>query len=179
MSPPSEPTTRCRRDADLPVLAELLAEQQPTSGYPMRWPLPFAVEDFLVRADEQVAWVAELDGAVVGHVSVCPAPAAGEAGDTFRSATGCAEPAVVSVLFTAARVRGTGVGGRLLDTATAWARAQGRVPVLDVVPLHGTALAVYRHRGWEEIGSSRFGWLPDGAPDVLLLALPPLGVPVR
>lgn len=169
----STPSVRLRRDADLPVLAELLAEQQPASGYPMRWPLPFGVASFLVRADEQVAWVCELDGAVVGHVSVCPVPGVGEPGDLFRSATGCADPAVVSVLFTASRVRGTGVGGRLLDTATAWARTHGRVPVLDVVPLHGSALAVYRHRGWQTIGSFRFGWLPEDGPDVLLMALPP------
>ena len=163
---------RPRRDDDVPVLAALLAEQRPDSGYPYRWPLPFGVERFLVRPSEQAAWVGERDGDLLGHVTV-GAAGPGQPGDTFRRATGCPDPAVVSVLFTAAPARGTGVGGLLLDTAVAWARRQHRVPVLDVLPAHGTALAVYRHRGWVEIGSTRFDWLPPDEPDVLLMALPP------
>lgn len=165
---------RPRRSDDLPVLAGLLTEQRPTSGYPYRWPLPFGIEQFLVRPYEQAAWVAEQEGRVLGHVMVGSVPA-GDDGEAFRAPTGCAEPAAVSVLFTAASARGTGIGGLLLDTAVGWAREQGRVPVLDVIPLHDTALAVYRHRGWVEIGRARFDWLPDDAPDVLLLALPPFG----
>jgi len=49
---------RPRRDDDVAVLADLLIEQQPVSRYPYRWPLPFPVEDFLVRDGEQAAWVA-------------------------------------------------------------------------------------------------------------------------
>lgn len=167
-------TIRTRRDDDVPVLAELLGEQQPASGYPFRWPLPFPVETFLVRTYEQIAWVCEVDGAVAGHVTVGSVADAGQPAEIFRSATGCPDPAIVSVLFTATRVRGTGVGGLLLDTAVAWARAHGRVPVLDVIPLHSSALAVYQHRGWQTIGTFRFDWVPEGAPDVLLMALPPL-----
>lgn len=176
------PIIRRRRDADLGVLAAVLAEQQPASGYPYRWPLPFAVERFLVRDYEEAAWVAQVaDPAapsgpvdpVVGHVMVGSVEDMGEVAETFREATGCPDPAIVSVLFTATSVRGQGIGGRLLDTATEWARQRGRVPVLDVIPLHASAMAVYRHRGWVEVGRTRFDWLPDGEPDVLLMALPP------
>lgn len=170
--PGADTAIRARLPADLPVLATLLAEQQPTSRYPYRWPLPFPVEQFLVRPYEQVAWVAETGGALAGHVMV---GSVDPGDDTFRQATRCAEPALVSVLFTATRTRGTGVGGLLLDTAVGWAREHGRVPVLDVLPAHSTALAVYRRRGWVEIGRMRFDWLPDDEPDVLLMALPPFG----
>lgn len=165
---------RARRAADLPVLADLLAEQQPASRYPFRWPLPVPVEQFLVRDGEEVSWVAELDGALAGHVSVGPASGLGDVAEVFRAATGCAEPALVSVLFTSTADRGRGVGGALLDVAVGWAQERGRVPVLDVVQRHSSALAVYRHRGWVEVGRSRFPWLPEEEPDVLLMALPPL-----
>lgn len=163
---------RPRRDDDVPVLAEVLAEQQPRSRYPFRWPFPTGVEGFLLRSYEEAAWVAELDGAVVGHVVVGWVDRDGP-GDVFRRQTGCDDPAIVSVLFVGTAARGTGVGGLLLDTAVAWARARGRVPVLDVVPLHGSALAVYEHRGWVRIGTARFDWLTDDQPDVVLMALPP------
>ncbi|WP_460864597.1 GNAT family N-acetyltransferase [Rhodococcus aerolatus] len=163
---------RPRRPEDVPVLAEVLAEQQPRSRYPYRWPFPTGAQDFLVRSYEQVAWVAERDGEVVGHVMVGRVDRGGP-GDAFRRGTGCDDPAIVSVLFVGTSARGTGVGGLLLDTAVAWARAAGRVPVLDVVPLHGSALAVYEHRGWVRIGTTRFDWLSDEEPDVVLMALPP------
>lgn len=153
-------------------LAVLLAEQQTSSGYPFRWPLPFPVEDFLVRDTEQQAWVCELDGVVVGHVAVGAVPA-GELGERFRRATGCPEPALVSVLVVAATARGCGVARVLLDTAVGWARTQGRVPVLDVLPTNAEAVAVYRHRGWVVIGRTRFDWLPPDAAAALLMALPP------
>lgn len=162
---------RTRRPGDLPVLGELLAEQQPASRYPFRWPLPVPVEQFLVREGEEASWVAELDGALAGHVCVGPVSRLGDVAGVFRTATGCTEPALVSVLFTGTAARGRGVGGVLLDAAVAWAQERDRVPVLDVVQRHSSALAVYRHRGWAEIGRSRFPWLPDEEPDVLLMAL--------
>jgi len=165
---------RPRRDIDVPVLADLLTEQQPASRYPYRWPLPFPVEAFLVRDHEQAAWVAELDGTAVGHVMVGSVESELSA-EEFRGRTGCAEPAVVSAMFVDAAVRGRGVGGLLLDTAVAWARERGRVPVLDVVPLPDTALEFYRHRGWVEIARRRVDWLPTDHPHVLSLALPPFG----
>lgn len=162
---------RDRVPADVPELVTLLTEQQPASSYPIRWPLPFPVEDFLVRPGELRAWVAELDGAVVGHAtaSVLDEPLA----RLFAAGTGASEHEMVSVLFTGTTSRGLGAGGLLLDTVVAWIRERGRVPVLDVVPVHDTALAIYLRRGWVEVGRSRFAWLEEHLPDVLLLALPP------
>ena len=163
-------TIRPRRPADLPVLAALLGEQQSTSRYPLRWPLPFPVEQFLVRATEERAWVAEVGGVLAGHVSVT-APA-GEMAEAFGRACPGRALAEVSVLFSAGAFRGCGVGGRLLDTAVAAIRHTGRTPALDVLPAHSSAVAVYRHRGWVEVGRMRPAWLPADQSDVLLMVLP-------
>lgn len=171
------PTIRPRREADLPALEHVLAGQQPASRYPYRWPLPFPVRDFIVRPAEQAAFVAELDGRVVGHVSVTEvAP-----DDTFAPAWTRAtirpvdELACVSVLFVDQSTQGSGVGGALLDAAVTWAREHGKAPVLDVVQTHGRAEAVYRRRGWQLAGIGRPAWLPDDEPDVLAMVLPEPG----
>ncbi|MCY7397202.1 MAG: GNAT family N-acetyltransferase [Nocardioides sp.] len=162
---------RARHADDLPVLVELLSAQQAGSSYPIRWPLPIPTVDFLVRPTERRAWVAESAGAVVGHVTVAHVDE--PLVPLFAPALGSAPMGMISVLFTAEAWRGLGVGGTLLDTAVAWIRVQGEVPVLDVVPTHDTALTIYQRRGWVEVGRARFVWLPGNLPEVLLMALPP------
>ncbi|WP_300012145.1 GNAT family N-acetyltransferase [Pseudonocardia sp.] len=171
---PHHVTVRPRRPDDVDGLVALLAGQQAQSRYPLRWPLPFPVEDFLVRETEERAWVAEVDGAVAGHVAVARLDR--ELAVEFARLRPGEEPAAVTVLFTGAGHRGRGVGGALHDTAVAAIRGSGRLPVLDVLPGHSTAVEMYRHRGWTEIGRARPGWLPAGQPDVLLMVLPePVG----
>jgi GNAT superfamily N-acetyltransferase len=150
---------RPRREQDLPALAEVLADQQALTGYPVRWPLPFPVEQFLVRSTEERSWVAELDGRVVGHASACRPD--GELRDLFVAAVGTEEIAELAVLFVATDATGIGIGGRLIDTVVGWIRAAGRLPVLDVVPTHERALEIYRRRGWQVVGETRPDWLPD------------------
>jgi len=163
---------RERRAEDLAVLAEVLAEQQPTSRYPVRWPLWVPVEDFLVRPGEERAWVAEVDGRVVGHVAVYTP--AGDLRESFVAATGTEELAELAVLFVASDVVGTGVGGRLHDTAVEWIFASGRQPVLDVVPVHERAVEVYRHRGWQVVGEVQPTWLAADFPEMVLMTLCPV-----
>ncbi len=163
---------RPRTPADLPTLVTILAAQQPASRYPFRWPLPFPVEDFIVRAHEEAAWVALVDGRVVGHVGV--GRVEGELADAFVAAAArpAARLALVSVLFVSPETQGVGIGGRLLDTAVAWARDRQRLPVLDVVASHGAARAVYQRHGWEVVGRARTSWLPDAEEPLLLMCLP-------
>jgi len=154
----------------VPLLAEVLAEQRAETHYPVMWPLPGPVESFLVRRGELAAWVAELGGRVVGHVAV--SDPGDELGPLWAPATGGAPLGEVSVLFVGSAARGSGVGGLLLDTAVAWIRERGLAPVLDVAEVNDRALAVYRHRGWEEVTRTRLSWLPDDAGDLILMALP-------
>lgn len=165
-------TIRERRPTDLPVLAELLGEQQPTTSYPQRWPLPFPVEEFLVRPGELAAWVAVDEGAVVGHVSVTDLTVGRMADEwtraTGRSAEGLAE---VSVLFVAGGRAGSGIGGALLETALVDIRGRGLVPMLDVVGEDTSAGHFYRRRGWRTVGTARPPWLPDHRPDLAFMLL--------
>ncbi|GAB3753626.1 hypothetical protein GCM10027599_15080 [Yimella radicis] len=164
---------RPRLESDLPQLVEQLRTQQPVSEYPLRWPLPFPPEQFIVRDTELVAFVAQIDDRVVGHVSVTRVSDNPDGAFWSRGtgrpieALGC-----LSVLFVGPEAAGLGVGGRLMDTAVAEIRARGLTPVLDVTQSRSSATAVYRHRGWRFLGHSRPEWLPDWAPDVQFFDLP-------
>lgn len=166
-------TVRPRAAEDVTHLVRLLGEQQAGSGYPVRWPLPFPTEDFLVRSTELAAWVAVVDGEVVGHVSLL---ALGQGWDTdaWVAATG-EEPAAmaaVGVLFVDPARAGLGIGTRLLATAVQRARTLGRLPVLDVVQETPRAVELYRRHGWQEVGRVRPPWLPEDRLPLLLMALP-------
>jgi len=179
----SRVTIRERRIQDIPRLVEILAEQQPQSRYPFRWPLPFPTEQFIAREHELAAFVAELDGEVVGHV--CIQSVRGQAithahvDDSLDRAWSAghgrpaADLATVSSLFTALSARGHGAGGTLLDAAVAWIRAHDLAPCLDVVQRHSVALKVYEARGWICVGEARPPWLPDDEPPVLAMILLP------
>ena len=144
--PMSPLTVRPRRPEDLPRLVELLAEQQPSSGYPHRWPLPFPAERFLSRPGELTAWVAERDGEPLGHACVQrvdqdpePGSPAALALPHWLRAHGrpAAQLGLLSALFVSLAARGTGAGGLLLDTATSWIGGAGLAACLDVIPMPG------------------------------------------
>ena len=166
---------RARTDADLSVLAEVLAAQQPGSGYPLTWPLTTSMERFLVRTRETQSWVAEVGGRVVGHVATERVD--GYDDEILRcwvegAGVDAAELECVSVLFVDGNLRGHGIGTALLDLAVAAIRERGRVPVLDVVHQDGDAANLYRRRGWREVGEANLSWLPDGHPPLLLMVSP-------
>lgn len=99
------------------------------------------------------AWVATIDGDVVGNVLLRTrsAPASGR---QAAEALGVPETelAFVARLLVAPRARRIGVATRLLDVAVACARELGRTPVLDVVEGDGGAVALYEATGWRRIG---------------------------
>src|SRR3954447_15088579 len=160
---------RPRRREDVGELVVVLTEQQPSSHYPVQWPLDIPVEDFLVRPGEERAWVAEVDDRVVGHVAVYTLGEGLRA--PFVGALGTDALAELAVLFVAADVIGTGVGGRLHDTAVDWILASGRETLLDVVPVHERAVEVFRRRGWQVVGEVRPVWLSDDFPTLVLMTL--------
>lgn len=161
---------RPREANDLTTLTWLLAEQQPFSNYPNRWPLPMPVEQFIVREHEEAAWVAVTNGVVAGHVSVQTLDG-DDLSDAYVAGTGrpASELRLVSALFTAQLVRGRGVGSALLRHASEHILARGLRPVLDVAQANEDAIALYRAKGWREIGRARPSWLLDDEPDVLLM----------
>lgn len=144
---------RPRRPDDLPALLALLQRTHEQDGYPVRQE---AVSGWWLASDDEL-WsaVAEQDGRVVGHVALHP-PDPG-ALPLWREATGrdAEGLAMVSRLFTDRTVPGAGTA--LLTHAVEQARADGRVPVLQVDP-DGAASAFYLRRGWQRVGTARQQW---------------------
>jgi GNAT superfamily N-acetyltransferase len=169
---PTPLTIRPRDADDVAALVSILEAQQPGSGYPVRWPLPFPVEDFIARPSEVGAWVAVDDGAVVGHVALTDVAVGWEA-DGWCAGTGLPASALaaVSVLFVDPTVTGRGVGSSLLEAAVAHARSLGRTPVLDVVSESTRAVELYQRHGWQVVGRARPSWLPPVHEPFLLMAL--------
>ena len=170
--PPVEITIRPYSDGDWDAIARIhdaarLDELRGSAG----------VEAFLTLAQtadgegmfDGLLWVAEVDGRVVGHVAVYELE--GDLREAFVAATGTEDLAELAVLFVAADAIGSGIGGRLHDTAVDWIVSTGRQPVLDVVPVHARAVEVYRHRGWEAVGEVRPVWLAEDFPMLTLMTL--------
>lgn len=154
--------------------------QQPQTRYPFRNPLPFPIEEFVVRDGELAAWVAETvpdttadAPAVVGHVSVLDVTDH-EIGPTWAHAVGhpVEELAAVSVLVVDLRLGRRGIATRLMDDCEAFIRGRGRTPVLEVVAdAHSRAVSLYLRRGWRVVGDVRPRWLPPGEGPVKIMVL--------
>ena len=165
--------TRPRSEADVPVLIEILARQQAETQYPVRWPPDRTPENFLHRPSELEAWVAQVDGHVVGHVAI-QTVADDELGQLWAAAHAVpiAQLRCISVLYADRRLPGRGIGSALLARATERALADGGAPVLDVATGHIEAVKLYRNRGWREVGRIRPQWLPDSEEPVYAMILP-------
>ena len=173
-------TVRPRVPADVPLVGDLIMRQQPQTRYPFRNPLPFPIEEFVVRDGELAAWVAETapDGTadartVVGHVSVLDVTDH-EIGPSWADAVGrpVEELAAVSVLAVDLGLARRGIATRLMDECEAYIRDLGRTPVLEVVAdAHSHAVGLYLRRGWRVIGEVRPRWLPAGEGPVKIMML--------
>ncbi len=178
---------RPRNVADLPVLEAVLRAQQPESAYPVPWPLPGPVDQFIARDHELASWVALRDEIPVGHVAIqSVAEAHGLPTYEDQTRTGhetvdawcrghrrpVAELAAVVTLFVAPTARRTGVGATLLDTAVRWMSRHGYAPCLEVLPQHGRAVALYQRTGWHTVAHVRPGWLPASYPPALAMVRP-------
>lgn len=168
------PTIRQRVEADVAAVGALIMRQQPLTRYPFRNPLPFPVEQFVVRPGELAAWVAEIDGVVVGHVSVLDVTEH-EIGPQWSAAAGrpVRELAAVAVLVVDHELTGRGIGRALMDTCEAHLAGLGRTPVLEVLGgAHSRAAALYLARGWQVVGDAVPHWLPEGEGPVHIMVLP-------
>jgi ribosomal protein S18 acetylase RimI-like enzyme len=142
---------RPRRPDDLPACVDIITETHRTSGYPVNWPAD--PPRWLTPPGLLGAWVAELAGAVVGHVGLAVAEhetAAECAAHTGRPAGRAAE---ITRLCVAGAARRRSVGRRLLDTASAAAREHDRHVVLGVFAQDESAIALYDNAGWLRLSS--------------------------
>ena len=153
---------RDRRPEDGAALEEIALETHAYDGYPKY--LPSDLRSFIVDPDALVAWVAELDGMVVGHAAL-HSRSVQEVMNVALGATGLREDqvAVLARLLVSPSVRGMGIGRALLERATSAAAQLGRRAVLDVVEEHVAAIALYDRAGWTRVGQVEWK-LPDGRP---------------
>lgn len=138
-------TVRERRDDDATALVALLAETHERDGYPVR---ASRVAWSWLADGVQDAWVAVLDGQVVGHVCLVP-----ERDGLF-----------LARFFVAVAARRSGAGAALLDTVEGWADRHGRDLRLDVLDHNVAARRLYARRGWQHVGSVPAAWLGGAGP---------------
>lgn len=137
----------------------VLAEVHRRDGYPVNWPARPGT--WLSQVSGALgAWVAELDGRVVGHVGL----SRGSDGDlapglwSERNGTSAEPAAVVGRLFVDPEARGHGIGALLMDRVTTEARYRGLHPVLDVVASDTAAAALYERLGWTRMATVEQRW---------------------
>ncbi|MDJ0394743.1 GNAT family N-acetyltransferase [Rhodococcus sp. G-MC3] len=132
---------RRRLEADLPECVRALREVHDCDGYPDRWP----ADPVVWLEPTEAAWVAEVDGALVGHVVLV------DREDGFW----------VSRLFVPPSARGMRVGEALLDRART--HAGGRALMLDVIEHSSSAISLYERTGWTLLGTRGADWtMADG-----------------
>ena len=168
-----EPHIRRRTDRDLDRCVEVLAAVHRHSGYPVNWPERPA--DWLTPRSPLAVWVCELEGRVVGHLSLSRA-AEGDAAPVLwgaRAGAGVEATAVIGRLFVSPAARGRGLGAALLGRAVEEARVLGLQPVLDVVDSPSAATALYDRLGWELLDVVEQRWAPDQVVPVRCYAAPP------
>jgi GNAT superfamily N-acetyltransferase len=156
---PKSVTIRSRTDGDADALVTVLAQVHESDQYPMM--AEHVSHDWLYDAGFAAAWVAEVDGAVVGHIAVT----SGYGGADFEAALGrpTAQTLGITRFFVGAVGRGSGAASALLDVVDEYANTLDMALALDVIEVNTAAIRLYEHRGWRRIGSHAADWFgPDG-----------------
>jgi len=140
-------TVRLRAGADLERCAELARAVHDADGYPRY--LPGDLRSFIASPDAIAAWVAERDGAIVGHAALhrrssqpvmqAACAALGVPADRL---------AVVARLLVSPHARRAGAGRALLQAACGEAGARGLWPILDADVDLTAAARLYENCGW-------------------------------
>ena len=140
-------TLRDMTPADLPAV---LAMEEELFA-PDTWTAAM-YRDELRRTDTRHYLVAEDGAGVIGYAGLIAYPE---------------EAHIATIGVTRAR-QGEGIGARLLDTLLAEADTRSHVVLLEVRADNGTAQALYRRRGFVEIGRRRGYYQPSGADAVVM-----------
>ncbi|MEU1380540.1 GNAT family N-acetyltransferase [Streptomyces albidoflavus] len=150
----SAATVRPRESRDLAEAATVLTAVHESDGYPVE-----GVKDpeaWLSPEGLLAAWVAELDGHVVGHVAINSPQPGEEVARLWREESGDDDShiGVLARLFVARQARKASVGKLLIEAATAYARDSHRRLVLEVLTKDAAAIRLYERLGWQRIGEA-------------------------
>jgi len=139
---------RRREEEDLGRCVRVLERVRVNDNYPVHW--PDDASRWLSPRGTACTWVAEVERTIVGHV-VLLTLVTDDADWEAATGVNATELGVVSRLFVDPDSRRAGVGGTLLDTASAEAVARGLHPVLDVIETRASATHLYEQRGWRRV----------------------------
>ncbi|MFD5131216.1 GNAT family N-acetyltransferase [Streptomyces olindensis] len=153
-------SVRRRTVRDLEECVRVLEDVHQSDGYPVNW--PERPGEWLSHASLLGAWVAELDGRLVGHVSLSRSRKGDLAARLWSERNGVRRElaTVVSRLFVAPQARGHRIGALLIGRAVEEAQRLGLHPVLDVVTSDTAAVALYERLGWELLATVEQRWSP-------------------
>lgn len=156
---------------DLASAAAALIEVHATDGYPVEGVAH--PEEWLRSADVIAAWVAELDGAIVGHVAIMR-PHGEDAVIEWMQQSGDSEGqiGVLARLFVVKAARKHAVGERLMQAAMSYGSERGLRLVLDVMTKDAAAMRLYERLGWHEIGRAPHHYGSGQSIDAVLYVAP-------
>ncbi len=155
---------RRRAASDLDACVRVLADVHGSDGYPKNWPR--RPGEWLTRSAQLAAWVAEVNGQVVGHVGLSRGGGEDLAAVLWsrRENVPLEDTAVISRLFVSPTARGRGAGASMMATAVRAARERAAHPVLEVVASDLAAVALYERLGWHLLGTVEEAWGPRAQP---------------
>ncbi|MER7779975.1 GNAT family N-acetyltransferase [Streptomyces sp. NPDC096191] len=150
----------------------MLTEVHGGDGYPVNW--PECPSEWLMQPSLLAAWVAELDGHVVGHIGLSRS-GEGDAAPALwsrREGASIERTAVISRLFVSPTARGHGIGAHLMARAVEDAQQRALHPVLDVMASDTAAAALYERLGWTLLATVEQQWSPTQTVTVHCYAAP-------
>ncbi|WP_301127402.1 GNAT family N-acetyltransferase [Streptomyces cacaoi] len=142
-------SVRPRLATDIEEAARVLVEVHATDGYPVEG--VDAPEEWLTPSGAIQSWVAELDGRIVGHVTISNPQDEG-AISLWSQTAKHDDVAVLGRLFVLRSARGQAIGKRLIKIATEFACRNNQRLVLDVMAKDASAIRLYEALGWRRIG---------------------------
>lgn len=159
---------RLRIDTDLDACATALLYIQETDGYPQ------GISDlrkFLASKVEN-AWIVELNGHIVGHVST--GPAKGDLAADFWNELypGDNAIAVLGRLFVLPESRKDGAARKLVEVAVAANAKNGKRLLLWVVVANQAAIKLYDRLGWVRFGTTTYTYEDGQTMEAICFASP-------
>lgn len=141
---------RKRLGDDIQEVTRLIELTRERDGYPPHWP-PDAGR-FVASRDELTSFVADDEGAVVGHIALNASSASPVMELATTTGLRADRLACVARLVVQPGWRRQGVARRLLEAATSSAVELARTPILDVVTWFDPAISLYESAGWTRCG---------------------------
>lgn len=147
-------TIRLRRKEDAQALVTLLKKVHAHSGYPVIG--TECAAEFIYNKESLEAWVAELDGQVVGHASVDPCDFSSPPVTLWLEQGGEKNIAGFNRLFVDPACQGKGIAKQLVTTVQDYGHKHELRLLLYVVERFSAIRALYEKFGWIYYAESVF-----------------------